>query len=80
MVRRLEGAEGNMSSEWSIWQVANLNSVYILLLLVLGTMFILTHGSKMLCCSLYRLYLLSDVDGITPEIQSFSLRIFLLLL
>ena len=74
MVRRLEGAEGNMSSEWSIWQVANLNSVYILILL--GTMFILTHDSEML----YRLYLLSDVDQITPEIQSLSLRIFLLLL
>ena len=40
MVRRLEGAEGNMSSEWSIWQAANLNSVYILILL--GPMFILT--------------------------------------
>ena len=78
MVRRLEGAEGNMSSEWSIWQVANLNSVYILILL--GTMFILTHDSETLCCSLYRLYLLSDVDQITPQIQSFSLRIFLLLL
>ena len=77
MVRRLEGAEGNMSSEWSIGQVANLNTVYILILL--GTRFILTHNSDMLC-SCYRLYLLSDVDQITPEIQSFSLRIFVLLL
>ena len=78
MVRRLEGAEGNMSSEWPIWQVANLNSVYIFILL--GTMFILSHDSEMLCCLLYRLYLLSDVDQITTKIQNFSLRIFLLLL